>query len=217
MPRIVLVRHGVAFHNLWSEDGCEYDAAHRDQLYDAHLTPAGRRETAEHAADVFRLFGRARNVDVYTSPLRRCLQTCRYTLEHAPATFKLSAPRPTPLLVEFSDDIESDGHTIEHLQHYFHGFDWSHFYAHDDVTSPWWKRTYRTSPSRVRRLREFLREAAARRSLLAFSHGYIIYKLSGIHVHNNDAVYSNDGGRTWSHLTFGKSASRLRHTRRRRC
>ena len=133
------------------------------------------------------------------------------------ATFKLSAPRPTQLLVEFSDDIESDGHTIEHLQHYFHGFDWSHFYAHDDVTSPWWKRTYRTSPSRVRRLREFLREAAARRSLLAFSHGYIIYKLSGIHVHNNDAVYSNDGGRTWSHLTFGKSASRLRHTRRRRC
>ena len=69
--KLYLVRHGFAFHNLGAE---KYgDKAYYMELFeDAELTKKG----VEQVSSLTQILNKVNFVDIYSSPLQRCIQTC---------------------------------------------------------------------------------------------------------------------------------------------
>ena len=212
MPHpVLLVRHAVGLHNLAEDDGCD-DL----DVYDAKLTPAGRREAQDHATAVLSLIrGRAgQEVVVLCSPLRRCLQTCACMLQHAESALAFFQPRVSRLLVESSSYQCCAGHSVAYLKQHFWGFDWS---AMEQEPAMWWSARYRMDRDRPARALDSLFAHAESHAVVAFTHGDLIERMTGHSLHNCEAVVSFDRGRHRKRYHIGKSPSRLRAQRRRLC
>ena len=102
MKQILLIRHVVGEHNLISNDNCVND------VYDALLTPAGKKEAENYGYDILNII-KENNVSIFSSPLRRCLQTCFYMFKNAPKRLKFNSPKPLALLMETDDSYSSCG------------------------------------------------------------------------------------------------------------
>lgn len=206
---IVLVRHAVGYHNLASDDGCDLE------VYDAKLTPAGRREARRHAKGVFGLLpSSSKRPVVLVSPLRRCLQTCLCMLDAVDPSGRLETPVVEPLLVESSAGDDSAGHPVGFLRRYYPDFDWRPL---DVAPSEWRARRFRMDRERPARARAALLRRARLDPVVAFTHGNLIAEITGHSLHNCEAVVSTNMGRSWRRYRIGKSPSRLDTRRSRMC
>tara|TARA_Y100000748_G_C15317162_1_gene418557 strand:+ start:65 stop:703 length:639 start_codon:yes stop_codon:yes gene_type:complete len=211
MHPIILIRHGVGQHNLQSDDGCD------TYSYDALLTPAGKRECEFHGYNIFKNICEYDEVCIYTSPLRRCLQTCYYMLKTAPKYMNYEQPKPLALLMEFDHKQSSCGHEEAYLRQHFYELDWSEMYTGISHT-PWWEDTFRLNSRRVQKCMKLLKQKCFEAPVIAFTHGHFIYRATKFHVHNCEAVVSINGGKTWiKHHTIGKSPSRTNSRRQKQC
>lgn len=210
MNPIVLIRHAVGEHNLRSDDECDTDS------YDALLTPAGRREAELHGFNILNTI-KKNKITIFTSPLRRCLQTCYYMLKSSPKRLRYEKPKPLALLIENDEWESSSGHTVQYLRQHFHGFDWSELYQ-GNVPDTWWNLSFRMNRSRLKECMNVLQDQCLLTPVVAFTHGNFIRSVTKISVHNCEAVVSYDSGKTWSKLyEIGKSLSRLNERRKKRC
>jgi broad specificity phosphatase PhoE len=153
---------------------------------------------------------------VYTSPLRRCLQTTAKMLEVTPREMYIAQARPIPLLVEFDDSIESKGHSTEYLKRHFHGFDWSEFEDYVFDGGDWSSFRYRKGRSKL--ISDFLRQESTKYPVIAVTHFQVIRALTGMASHNCESFISKDGLKTWQpFIKIGKSPSRQNKARKPRC
>ena len=72
MVKFILVRHGEATHNVGAET--EGDSAYENPAYrDAALTVKGEKQTADAGKEIAVTYPKV--AAVWSSPLRRCIQT----------------------------------------------------------------------------------------------------------------------------------------------
>ena len=205
---IVLVRHGVAMHNLASDDACP-------NVYDAPLCAEGYKEASYHGPNTIALSLETNweNIVVFTSPLTRCLQTCMAMTD----TLKTNSKRlilATPLLIEEDPTISSAGRSLSKLKKEFPKVEWIYFDGHPNK---WWSSSFRMTHSRYKALMQMLQDHSTTSAVIAFTHGTVIQRITKYSVHNCEAVASYDGGRTWHRHYIGRSPIRTDPTRERIC
>ena len=196
---ILLVRHAVGYHNLAYDDECSVE------FYDALLTPSGIREAKAVAPHILIHICASSPVQVFVSPLRRCVQTCAAMLSKADPTTAFHRPVAARVLMEHSSHEDSAGHSARHMARHYPWCDWSVLRQCPEV---WWSKSYRLDKSRATAALAYLREKARVGPVLAFSHGNIIQRMTGHSLHNCEGAISFDHGRTWKRIHLGRSPSR---------
>ena len=204
---ILLVRHAVGYHNLAYDDKCLVE------FHDALLTPSGKKEARLHAPYILEHVSGAGPVQVFVSPLRRCLQTCAAMLSEAEKSTAFHRPVGARVLMEYSSYKDSAGHPVGYLKRHFPWCDWNEL---EQCPQNWWSRSYRLDTERSNEALKYLRDKARYGPVVAFSHGNIINRMTGHSLHNCEGVISVDNGKSWRRIYLGRSPSRD-SPRRRMC